>query len=128
MAADGTWRDSPCEGSELGPYACWSNRLNEWALTDEWPLAWEECFDACGSYVSDWRFAAPIRETGNRDLHHLVQREFGRPLNVWLNSTDARQEGVWRQADRTATEEVVVMPLTYRRTHLLLKPWVAWGD
>jgi ABC-type transport system substrate-binding protein len=31
---------------------------------------------------------------------------------------------LYRQADRMATEEAVVMPLTYGRYHLLVKPWV----
>jgi peptide/nickel transport system substrate-binding protein len=31
---------------------------------------------------------------------------------------------LYRQADRRLIDEAVVMPLTYWRRHLLLKPWV----
>ena len=32
---------------------------------------------------------------------------------------------LYRQADRMIIEEAVVLPLTYGRWHLLVKPWVA---
>ena len=35
-----------------------------------------------------------------------------------------RRAQMYRQADRLLTEDAVLMPLTYMRNHMLVKPWV----
>jgi ABC-type oligopeptide transport system substrate-binding subunit/DNA-binding SARP family transcriptional activator len=52
-------------------------------------------------------------------------RAYERLVTKARRATDQRTRmGLYRRADRILVEEAVIMPLTYARAHLLVKPWV----
>ncbi|MBW2282989.1 MAG: hypothetical protein JRF65_00160 [Deltaproteobacteria bacterium] len=93
----GEWRASNCQSTGAQrPYACRSDKTGEWKLTTATGENWEDGFEHCRSeFGGHWRFDSPIRESDNDAVFWLI-RDGGAPLDVWLNYTDAKQEGLWR--------------------------------
>lgn len=113
------WRDN------LGVTVAWQSMA--WTaiyerLDQEPPLlflsAWLADYPDPDNFLRMW----PHRHrhmTGWQDEHYtgLVERA-GRTLD------QGERMALYQQADRRLIEEAVILPLTYWRRHLLLKPWV----
>jgi ABC-type transport system substrate-binding protein len=56
---------------------------------------------------------------------HWKNERFDQTLALAVDTRDRSQRiQLWQKADRILIEEVIVMPVTYRRRHYLVKPWV----
>ena len=98
------------------PWAALIDRLYHPPPPQVWPMGW------MADYVDPDSF---LRVAQCRKNTRWLNEEYEELIETARRVLDPeRRMEMYRQADRILVEEAPIVPLTYRRAHYLVKPWV----
>ena len=103
----GEWGAGNCSTGLTTYYACKSRAYGGWRIVPGNGY-WDNGFNSCGGTNVEWAYDAPATRDDNYNLQNQIQSQLGAGEHkVWMNYTDVRSEGVWRQAHWLDTLEPI---------------------